>query len=141
MTAKEYLSQAKKLRIKIEQKERLLKELQEKALCNGSQDVKSDRVQTSVDTGSRLEEMVVEYTDLEKEIRADIGRYLVRRNEIIDTIHELDDSRHIVVLHAKWIDEELLEQIAIDMGYSFGHVRNLYCSAMRNIEKIINKNG
>lgn len=137
MTAKEYLSQAKRLRIKIEQKKKLLQELQIKATGGGSLDLKPDKVQTSL-SGSRLEESVIEYVDLIREIEDDIRRYYTKRNEIIDTIHSLGDSRYIMVLHAKWIDEESLERIAADMNFSFGYIRNLYHFAMKRIEKSIN---
>lgn len=136
MTAKEYLSQAKTLRLMIANKQKLLAELKEKAIASGSLDLKPDKVQTSID-GSRMEYAVAEYADLEREINADIRRYFEKRNEIIDMIHSLEDSRYIMVLHAKWIDGESLERIAADMHYYFGTVRKWYWKAMKEIEKKI----
>ena len=137
MTAKEYLRQAKVLQIKIRQKEKLLAELREKAIGGGCLNPDGVRVQTSARDGSRLEEEVIKYVELAHEIKEDIRRYYAKRNEIIDTIHALDDSRYIIVLHAKWIDGESLERIAADMNYNFNHVRKLYWAAMKEVGQLM----
>ena len=139
MTAKEYLSQAKRLRIKIEQKKRILAEIKAKMVGRGSLDVKGEKVQSAPDAKSRVEESVVKFVDLEIRIEEDIRRYYEKCNEIIDTIHSLNDSRYILILHAKWIDGESLERIAADTGYSFGHVSNMYWKAMRRMQQTIDE--
>ena len=136
MTAKEYLSQARVLKIKIEQKKRLLEEMEYSASSAGAIRYDSIRVQGG-SARNKLEEEAIKAASLTEDIRRDIRRYYAIRNEIIDTIHSLDNSRYILVLHAKWIDGESLERIAADMHYSFGHTKNLYSRAMRTINTIL----
>lgn len=118
MTAKEYLSQAKKLRIKIEQKERLLKELQEKALCNGSQDVKSDKVQTSTSNG-KMENNVVQYVDLGNEIK-DMQSVLDAMNEKI----AVASGKYASVVIARREHDMTYRQISKKLHLSVGSTKN-----------------
>lgn len=137
MTAREYLGQARKLMMHIRQKEKLLAEMRLNAVGGRSLDPDGERVQTSRKEGSPLEEAAIRRMDLEREIQKDIVAYYGKRNEIIDTIHGLDDSRYILVLHAKWIDGESLERIAADTHYYFGTIRKWYWNAMKEMERLL----
>ena len=116
------MRQARKLEIMINQKETELKRLKQDAVGRD---------------GRRMEELVAKYIDMEEKLNEDICDLHKRRIEIMDTIHKVDDSLCLVVLHAKWIDGESLEQIAAKIGYSFPHIRRKYWKGMKEIKKII----
>lgn len=140
MTAKDYLKQARLIQKRIEQKELLLRELREKAI-DGNKTADGGGGSSSTKKGSRIEFLVSKYIDLEEEIKEDVYELYKKRNEIIDTIHRLEDSRYIMILYAHWIDGESFEQIAVSMNYNFYYVRRLYTKAMGQIQQAINEMG
>lgn len=117
-----YLCQARKLGIMIEQKEAELNALRQDAIGKD---------------GKQMEEIVARYVDLEEKLRADLCELHSKRIEIMDTIHEVDDSLSMIVLHARWLDDVGLEEIAYKMGYSFPHIRRAYWKGMKAMQKII----
>ena len=138
MDAREYLGQIKVLKQHIKAKQVLLAEMKEQAICGGGPGTDQERVKTSI-TGGAMERSVIDYVDFEQEIREDIYKYLRKKNEIIDTITSLNDSRYIKVIFAKWVDGDSLERIAVETNYHFGHVKKLYWQGMKEIQKILDE--
>jgi len=122
MEAKDYLRRAKKNEIMIRQKREELESLKKDA---------------SGKDGRHKREVSAKYKALEQQLEVDILKLHESRVEIIDTIHKLDDSICLIVLHAKWIDGDSLEQIAVATGYSFAHIRRKYWEGMKKIGKMI----
>ncbi len=135
MKATEFLSNIRKLEIKINQKRQQLEEMK-RIPIQGRMD--RERVQGS-SSGSDTEKRVLEYMELEKKIENDILRYQKEKDRIIDAIHSVNNSRYMAILHAKWIDGDSLEQISVEMGYSFDTIRKYYSRAMRAIQQEIEK--
>lgn len=121
-----YLCQARKLGIMIEQKEAELNALRQDAIGKD---------------GKQMEKIVARYVDLEEKLRADLCELHSKRIEIMDAIHEVDDSLCMVVLHARWLDDVGLEEIAYRTGYSFPHIRRAYWKGMKAMQKIIAEKG
>lgn len=52
------------------------------------------------------------------------------KNEILAAIFQLEDQRYREVLKLYYVDCKTLEQIAVDMGYSFHHISHLKYEAI-----------
>ena len=139
MDAREYLGQIHTLEIKIRQKQMQLEEMRQAAIGGKSVSDFKERVQTSI-SGNITGDTIDRYVDLEREIEKDIIAYQQKKNEIIDTIHQLNNPRQIKVLYAKWVDRDSLEKIATDEHYSFFYVRKLYTKGMKEIQEMIRVN-
>ena len=139
MDAREYLGQIHTLEIKIRQKRMQLEEMRQAAIGGKSVSDFKERVQTSI-SGNITGDTIDRYVDLEREIEEDIIAYQQKKNEIIDTIHQLNNPRQIKVLYAKWVDRDSLEKIATDEHYSFFYVRKLYTKGMKEIQEMIRVN-
>lgn len=129
MKAKEYLKQIEKLDKCINQRQiecdsyRLLAEATE-----GIQ--YGDRVQTSPQ-GDTLEKKVVRYVQLEQDINDMIDRFVDLKHKIIDEIQGLSEVKHIDILFKKYVQYKSLEQIAVEMNYTYQYVRELHGYALQ----------
>lgn len=129
MKAKEYLKQIEKLDKCINQRQiecdsyRLLAEA-----TGGIQ--YGDRVQTSPQ-GDTLEKKVVRYVQLEQDINDMIDRFVDLKHKIIDEIQGLSEVKHIDILFKKYVQYKSLEQIAVEMNYTYQYVRELHGYALQ----------
>ena len=143
--AKEFLNQARTLDRKIEQRKEELERLKEKATSVASSMSDSGRVQTTPAADGKTK-IVDRYIDLEREIESMVLSLYEKRDEIISTIHELEDRRFVELLYLKYIRYMRLEEIACRMKkangqpYSYMHILDLHGKALCEIEKIIDRN-
>lgn len=127
-SAKEYLSQIRKLDIMIQQKVDQLQELQAKAEGVGSMDYSADRVQTSpVDSMSKN---VISIVDLEADIRRKLNQYIQTKTKIIDEIQALDDAKHIEILYKRYVEYKTITAVAYEMGYEYTWLCHLHGDAL-----------
>lgn len=144
VTAKEYLSQVRKIDIMINYKQKQLDELQHTAdsiTANAS----SERVQNS-GTQDRVGQIVAKIVDLQNEINRDIDRLVDVKREVMDVVDQLDPTC-IELLTKRYFDFKTWEQIAAEMGYSYQWVcgivngrPGLHIQALGKVQKIIDKN-
>lgn len=133
MKAKDYLKQIERLDKCIEQKQIECDGL--KLLAEGTGGIQyGDRVQTSP-SGDALEKKVVKYVQLEQEIDEMIDRFVDMKHKIIDEIQGLSEVKHIDVLFKKYVQYKSLEQIAVEMNYSYPYVRELHGYALADFER------
>lgn len=59
------------------------------------------------------------------------------KDEILQGIYRLEDSRYREVLKLYYVDCMTLEQIAVKMNYSFPHIKRLKFEAMSKIKMIL----
>lgn len=131
-TPKEYLRQLKTISVKIEQKEDELERL--KAMAEGiSANIESERVQTT--PRERISEDVARIADLKEEINRDIGKLLILRNKIINEIQSLDNPVYIDILYKRYVEYKTLEEIAVEMSYSYTRLRHLHGRALQGFNK------
>ena len=78
-----------------------------------------------------IEDLIAEKQGIEYRIRRleDKGRLI--KDEILDKIDELDDTRYAEILESFFIDCKDLETIADDNGYTLRHTIRLYSDAIR----------
>lgn len=138
MRAKEYLSQLEKLSNQIEQKQAQVKELRDMIGAIGSFDYSVERVQTSA-IGNKVENDTIKLLTLESEIKSDIINYAYEKERIVNEIHALDDTSHIILLYKRYVEFKRLEVIAVEMGYAYQYTRELHGRALQNFSKFLHK--
>ena len=131
-TPKEYLRQLRTAEIKIEQKEEELERLKA-SLESISTGTDSERVQTT--PRDRISEEVTHIVDLEEEINEDLGALLMLRNKIINEIHSMDNPVYIDILYKRYVQYKSLEEIAVEMSYSYTRLRHLHGRALQGFKK------
>lgn len=131
-TPKEYLRQLRTAEIKIEQKEEELERLKA-SLESISTGTDSERVQTT--PRDRLSEEITRIVDLEKEINSDLGAMLMLRNKIINEIQSMDNPVYIDILYKRYVQYKSLEEIAVEMSYSYTRLRHLHGRALQGFKK------
>ena len=131
-TPKEYLRQLRTAEIKIEQKEEELERLKS-SLESISTGTDSERVQTT--PRDRLSEEITRIVDLEKEINSDLGAMLMLRNKIINEIQSMDNPVYKNILYKRYVQYKSLEEIAVEMSYSYTRLRHLHGRALQGFKK------
>ena len=131
-TPKEYLRQLKTASIKIEQKEDELERLKAAAESISANN-ESERVQTT--PRDRISEDVARIADLKEEINRDIGELLILRNKIINEIQSLDNPVYIDILYKRYVEYKTLEEIAVEMSYSYRQVLRLHGLALQDFKR------
>lgn len=134
-TIKEYLGQVRRLNEIINQKQLQVYELRELAKSQGSIDYSAVRVQSSSSATGKID-FVIKYIDLERAITREIERYIDKKNEILNQIHQLCDVEHMKVLHGKYIELKTFEEIAVEMKYCTRQVYRIHGHALQEFEKI-----
>lgn len=130
MTAKEYLSQIRVIDEAIKSKSKQLKSLVDSLLLIQSQDISSERVQTSAKLDASFTKNVETITELESQII----ELNAQMSKIIDKIYSLDDLLQIKVLCKHYVDGKNLRRVSDELEYSYEWVREVHAKALRNIE-------
>ena len=134
MTAKQYLNRVKILDIKINNKISELSMLKSKSTSLQAVVINEDKVQTSPVT-DRLGNDVSEILELEKEIRQEIKRYNNLKHKIINEIHSLNNRLYIEILYKRYVEFKSLEEIAVEMNYSYQWIKSNHGYALLNFSK------
>ena len=134
MTAKEYLRQIEQLDIKIKQREDQFSRLRETA--GGAAAIRYDKVQIQQSVqADAMEREVIKLVELESRIIADKIKMEALKNEIIEQIQKLDDTRYIDILYRRYVKYQKFEQIALDMSYDYVYIRELHGEALGAFEQ------
>ena len=84
--------------------------------------------------GSKIESSVSSIVDLEAEIDREGDELGKIRQEVKEAISTVGDERMERLLEYKYIHGMTLEQIAVEMCYSFSHLMRLYIKALSRVE-------
>lgn len=133
MKVKEYLKQIEKLDKCIDQKQIECDSLRLLAESNGSIQY-GERVQTSPQ-GDTLEKKVLKYVQMEQEINDMVDNFVDLKHKIIDEIQGLSEVKHIDVLFKKYVQYKSLEQIAVEMNYSYDRIKHIHGYALQEFDK------
>lgn len=139
MRAKEYLNQVRMLDRKIAHKREEVEALRARAESTSSGLSGSGRVQSTPEA-DKTGRIVTRIVDLEREIEDTLEKLCVKRDEVINTIHMLEDHRYVELLYLKYVKYMRLEEIACTMKrtdgrpYSFQHILRLHGEALRAVE-------
>lgn len=130
MTAKEYLQQIRRIDIIIKHKTDELNSFRSTLPLLPSQDLSSDRVQTSAACEAEYTRSIERILEME----AEIDKYKAARDKILSQIHGMSNINHMQVLYKRYVECKRLETIAHEMGYSCDHVRRMNWQALRDFE-------
>jgi len=135
MTAKQYLQQSFRLKMKIDMKQLKLEQLRALAESVSSPDLSKDRVQTS-GASDKIGGAVAKIVDLENEIKGEIEKFVQLEREIRQRVYKMPDDDLRIIIEKRYINFQKWEQIAVDMNYGFQWVHKLHKRAL-NIFSII----
>ena len=129
---KEYLRQLHRLELCIEQRQEELNRLRE---LIGSHAIDyGERVQTSPSADSIPNE-VIRRAELEADISRKIERFLQLNHKIINEIQSLDNAVYVNILYKRYVEYKSLEEIAVEMNYSYRQVLRLHGMALQGFKR------
>ncbi len=123
--AREYLQRLQQLDVAINQKIEELSDLRAISKKISSLDYSKDRVQICPQRDASFTENVVRMIDLEYEINWEIDVFVEEKQQ---------NSKHIEILYQRYVKFKRLEQIAVDMNYTYQYVRELHGQALQEFE-------
>lgn len=129
MDVKHYLKQVRMLDMKINQRIEERKYLSERAVSTGVFMDPNKVQRTSRSSG--MEDLIVKYLEIEKEIDDTIDEYVNLKHKIIGEIQQLDNVQHVDCLVQRYIEGRSFEAIASDMGYSVRRVFQIHGDALQ----------
>lgn len=129
---KEYLRQIRLFDICIRQKEAELAAMRSE-IENMSAAVTGERVQTSAK--DKMSEKVSHIVDLEAMIIQDKEKFLRMKDRIINEIQSLDNSVYVDILYKRYVEYKQLEEIAVEMNYSYRQVLRLHGFALQEFKR------
>lgn len=140
MTAKQYLKQLQKLDILIRQKKEEVQQLRESLTSIGAINVSGERVMGGlVDPNAHYVDQILKINELEKIIGYEINNFTQFKHTIINQIQSLSNCNYIEVLYKRYVQFQSLEQIAVDLNYSYQYIRVMHGCALQNFQQTFNK--
>lgn len=132
MTAKEFLSKAFYLDIRINSKLDQIKQL--RALATKTNTVLNDvPVQTSKNN-HKMESIILKIMDIENELNRDLADLLLIKVDIKRAIDGVDNEEYRTLLELRYIGYKKWEQIAEEMDFSTEHIYHMHRDALKLIQ-------
>lgn len=136
MTAKEYLSQAYRLNMKVDS---LLEELSE--LKELSRSIQSPGFELGYNpnrpTDAAFEKTVMKIVDMENSINEEIDRLIDIKSNIREVINQVSDEDQQMILRKRYIHFMSWDDISKGMGFSVRWTHTLHDRALRAVEEIL----
>jgi seryl-tRNA synthetase len=120
MTAKEYLSQAKYLDMRINSKIQQVEALNE--LATSATSALTGMPHNPNKATSKMADAVAKIVDLQSEINHDIDALVDLKQEISTTIKAVPNVELQTLLEKRYLCFQAWEKVAVDMGYSMHHL-------------------
>jgi DNA-directed RNA polymerase specialized sigma subunit len=75
---------------------------------------------------------------LDEEINREIDEFAEEKHRIINEIHQLDNLEYVRILFKVYVEFKKLEEVCVDMGYSYRHITRLHGYALKSFgEKVL----
>ena len=136
MTAKEYLSQARTLDMRIKSKLQQIESLNE--LATSCTVVYSDMPRNPNHGGSKVETAVIKI--IEESLKRDVDNLVELKKEIMATIHAVSDVELQTLLEKRYLCFLSWEKIAVEMHYSIQHIYRMHDTALSCVAAIMRVN-
>ena len=137
MTAKEYLLQYKRMKMRIHSVENALEELETQA---ASISINLDGMPHGTEISDKTGRLAAAMADKENEwidLRAEAFRVMVR---VSDVIAQVEDEERRWLLTMRYINDYTWERIAVEMDFTYQWVAGpLHGSALQEVEKVLEK--
>lgn len=134
MNAKEYLLQIHQYDVKIRQRKQQIAEL-ESVLYGLKGGSLGERVNMSAKSEAAFVASVEKLQALKSELSTLVNNYVDKKNLIVSQIQRLENELYMELLYKKYVEYKRLELIAVEMHYSFIHVRRMHGWALKNFGK------
>lgn len=131
MTAKEYLSQAYRLDLRINSKIEQIANLND--LATKATFVATGMPHSPNKGKSNMADTIARIIDLQEEINNDIDKLVELKAEIISVIKKVDNPEYQTLLEKRFLCYMTWESIAVDMGFSIQHLYRLRDKAYERI--------
>ena len=93
-----------------------------------------ERVQTSP-SADEIPNEVIRRAELEADISRKIERFLQLKHKIINEIQSLDNAVYVSILYKRYVEYKSLEEIAVEMNYSYRQIKRLHGLALLDFKK------
>lgn len=134
MKAKDYLKRLKRLDTIIRQKQQEITDLRLTASSTGGFDYSKERVQSSPSGDAPFVRPVLKIIELEQQINAEIDKFIAEKHKIINEIQSLKNSDYINLLYKRYVEYKSLEQICVEMNFSYDYIKHLHGYALQCFE-------
>ena len=131
MTAKEYLSQARTLDMRIKSKLQQIESLNE--LATSCTVVYSDMPRNPNHGGSKVETAVIKIIEVEESLKRDVDNLVELKKEIMATIHAVSDVELQTLLEKRYLCLMSWEQIAAENGCSVRNIHMMHGEALKKV--------
>lgn len=135
-TAKSYLMNIEKYKAMIDTKCKQYRELEKYSNLIGYKNL-TNIFSANTGISRKTEDKAQKKVDLLIDIKADIYKYMLLKNNIINDIYRTEDNRYISILLKKYVELKTLEQTAVTIGYSYERTRHLHKEALKKIFEVI----
>ncbi len=135
MTAKEYLSQAYRLDLRIQSKKSQIASLESMAMnctpvLTGMPRNPSPCVSPMADTVCRI-------VDIKNDLKKDLTQLLNYKISILEIIHGVRNPEYQLILEKRYLCYQQWEEIACDLNYSVSWVLKLHRKALRAVDVVM----
>lgn len=134
MTAKEYLSQARFLDIRIKSKIQQIESLND--LATSCTAVISDMPRNPNRGSTKMADAVMKIIDLQEEIKKDMNELVELKREIMGVIKSVSNIEYQTLLEKRYLCFLSWEKIAVELGYSIQHTYRMHDAALKEIGDI-----
>jgi len=138
MTAREFLKQAYKAQDRISTIKPQIERIESEMVRLGASVTDGSKVK-STPPRDPLGNLLVGKIDKKIELETQLARWENVLHSVISSIEEIDCVTCCKVLRKKYIKGMRLEDIATEMGYSYGYVRSLHAIGLREIRSCVHR--
>lgn len=137
MTTREYLSSYLHYKRAIEAKDNLVYEIEELLAGGGMKGMQySERVQTSKNYNPSFVKLYEQLERISEARTRELVEMYIRKDEIVARVWAVNDDKFSNVLHKRYIEGKNPKEIAKEMHYEEGSIRNLLCDAVKQFDKL-----
>lgn len=134
MTAKEFLSQARYLDMRINSKLEQVDSLN--ALATKCTSTLTGMPHNPSQSTSHMADAVVKIVDLQNEINHDIDCLIDLKREIAQIIKSVSDLEMQTLLEKRYLCFQSWEKISVDMKYSIDNIYRLHRAALKVVDEV-----
>ena len=138
MTAKEYLSQARTLDMRIKSKLQQIESLNE--LATSCTITYSGMPRNPNHGGSKVERAVLKIIELQESLKKDVEDLVELKEQIMATIQSVADVELQTLLEKRYLCFLSWEKIAVEMHYSIQHIYRMHDTALSCVSTIMRAN-
>ena len=137
MTAKEYLSQARYLDMRIQSKIQQVESLND--LATSCTSVLTGMPHNPNKATSKMADAVCKIVDLQEEINRDIDHLVDIKRDIVNHIKAIGNYEQQVLLEKRYLCFLSFEQIAVDMNFSMQHTFRIHDKAIKSFQEVLQR--